>query len=316
MNIELKIDKAFKTLIRPLRKQEYLQLETNILNDGCRDPIITWKGVIIDGHNRYEICTRHNIPFETKEMSFENRAAAVAWICANQLGRRNITEETRKYLIGMQYEAEKYVNGQKRKEYLGQSPATNGEPTQFIIGKDELPPSRHLTALKIANDNHISTASVQKYAQFTRAIDTIGKAEPKLKAKILTGRYKVSHNNLLELSQLSEEEIKRINRHVDNNKLPYIKYSNSRETIQNSSAFQGKKADASQPSVKDMPTYDPDAPITELSLTIPSWIGSMQRAKARIDKNAISENAKAKLHTVLNELITNINEFLSTIKED
>lgn len=315
MNIELKIDKAFKTLIRPLRKQEYLQLETNILNDGCRDPIITWKGVIIDGHNRYEICTRHNIPFETKEMSFENRAAAVAWICANQLGRRNITEETRKYLIGMQYEAEKYVNGQKRKEYLGQSPATNGEPTQFIIGKDELPPSRHLTALKIANDNHVSTASVQKYAQFTRAIDIIGKAEPKLKAKILTGRYKISHNNLLELSQLSEEEIKRINRHVDN-KLPYIKYSNSRETIQNSSAFQGKKPDTSQPSIKDMPTYDPDAPITELSLTIPSWIGSMQRAKARIDKEAISENAKAKLHTVLNELITNINEFLSTIKED
>ena len=315
MNVELKIDKAFKTLIRPLRKQEYLQLETNILNDGCRDPIITWKGVIIDGHNRYEICTRHGIPFETKEMSFENRAAAVAWICTNQLGRRNITEETRKYLIGMQYEAEKYINGQKRKEYLGQRPATNGEPTQFIIGKNELPPSRHLTALKIANDNHISTASVQKYAQYTRAIDTIGKAEPKLKAKILTGRYKVSHNNLLELSQLSEEEIKRINRHVDN-KLPYIKYSNSRETIQNASSFQGEKTDTSQPSVKDMPTYDPDAPITELSLTIPSWIGSMQRAKARIDKNAISENAKAKLHTVLNELITNINEFLSTIKED
>lgn len=47
----LNIDKDFKNLIRPLQKKEYLQLEANLLTDGCRDPIITWNGFIIDGHS-------------------------------------------------------------------------------------------------------------------------------------------------------------------------------------------------------------------------------------------------------------------------
>lgn len=113
VHIKLKIDKEFKTLIRPLSPKEYEQLEANILADGCRDPIVTWHGYIIDGHNRYEICRKHNIGFKVKEMSFESRDEAVVWICSNQLGRRNITEETRKYLIGIQYETEKIINKEK-----------------------------------------------------------------------------------------------------------------------------------------------------------------------------------------------------------
>ena len=59
----LKTDEEFKHLIRPLRQREYTQLEQNILSDGCRDPIVVWNDVIVDGHNRYEICMRYGIPF-------------------------------------------------------------------------------------------------------------------------------------------------------------------------------------------------------------------------------------------------------------
>ena len=106
---ELCIDAEFKTLIRPLRRDEYSQLEANLVLDGCRDPIIIWNGVIVDGHNRYEICNRLHIPYAVQEIDFDSREDAIVWICNNQLGRRNITEETRKYLIGRQYEAEKIV---------------------------------------------------------------------------------------------------------------------------------------------------------------------------------------------------------------
>ena len=61
---QLTIDREFRDLIRPLMKDEYRYLESNLVADGCRDPIIVWKGVIVDGHNRYEICTRLGIPFE------------------------------------------------------------------------------------------------------------------------------------------------------------------------------------------------------------------------------------------------------------
>ena len=89
----LEVDPEFKALIRPLRKDEYLQLEVNLSIDGCRDPIITWNNIIIDGHNRYEICNRLHIPYAVREMPFENREQAIVWICNNQLGRRNITEQ-------------------------------------------------------------------------------------------------------------------------------------------------------------------------------------------------------------------------------
>ena len=92
----LEIDPEFKTLIRPLRKDEYLQLEVNLTVDGCREPIITWNNIIIDGHNRYEICNRLHIPYAIRKMPFENREQAIVWICSNRLGRRNITEETRR----------------------------------------------------------------------------------------------------------------------------------------------------------------------------------------------------------------------------
>ena len=71
------IDETFRELIRPLHKKEYRQLEENILADGCREPIVTWNGIIIDGHNRYEICKRHNIPFTTVEMEFDSRESVI-----------------------------------------------------------------------------------------------------------------------------------------------------------------------------------------------------------------------------------------------
>ena len=81
MNKPLKIKKEFKNLIRPLHRQEYLQLEENILADGCRDPIITWNGYIVDGHNRYEICTKHGVEYEVLEKKFNSNEEAIAWIC-------------------------------------------------------------------------------------------------------------------------------------------------------------------------------------------------------------------------------------------
>ena len=93
--MEISIDPEFKNLIHPLQKHEFLQLEENICADGCLHPITLWKGYIIDGHNRYEICTKHNIPFQTINMEFTCREEAITWICKNQLGRRNISEETR-----------------------------------------------------------------------------------------------------------------------------------------------------------------------------------------------------------------------------
>lgn len=88
---ELHIDEEFKSLIPPLSTEEYEQLEKNVITDGCREPLVVWNGTIIDGHNRYQICTEHDIEFQTVKRDFKDRHDAIRWIILNQFGRRNLT---------------------------------------------------------------------------------------------------------------------------------------------------------------------------------------------------------------------------------
>lgn len=306
--ITLKIDNTFKTLIRPLRKQEYRQLESNILEDGCREAIITWKGIIVDGHNRYEICHKHQIPFEVHEMNFESREDVIAWICANQLGRRNISEETRHFLIGMQYETEKMIAGRKKQE--GQDPFS-GLPLET-----EYHPSRHVTAERIAKENNISFGSVQKYAIYARALTEIQKKCPSFVAMILSGNCKVSHNYIVEVSRMSAPEIQELAKRMERQNQPFLRFSNTRSIIQENieNALENPTV-PTQPSVKDMPTFDPDASVTELTLTIPSWLGSMRRTNEHTDFNIVSDTAKAKLTTLLHEFGKTLEDMISKMEK-
>jgi hypothetical protein len=88
----LMIDEEFKNLIPPLACDEIKQLEENIISEGCRDPLVAWKGFIVDGHNRYEICTRNKIQYRVIEREFENRSAVILWMIDNQFGRRNLAD--------------------------------------------------------------------------------------------------------------------------------------------------------------------------------------------------------------------------------
>ena len=98
----LSVDPEFESKIPPLREEELKQLEENILADGVViNPLIVWKGIIVDGHNRYRILQQHpEIQFTIYEKEFPDRYAVIAWICKNQLGRRNLTSQQFKYLMG------------------------------------------------------------------------------------------------------------------------------------------------------------------------------------------------------------------------
>ncbi len=85
------IDKEFAALIPPLTTDEYSQLEKNLLAEGCRDRLVVWGDILIDGHNRLQICTKHKIPYDVVSQKFEDREAAMRYIILNQFGRRNLS---------------------------------------------------------------------------------------------------------------------------------------------------------------------------------------------------------------------------------
>lgn len=111
--MNLTIDPEFKNLIPPLTSEEYAGLEESILAEGCRDSLIAWHGILVDGHNRYEICEKYGLPFNVTETDFESRDAVKLWMMKNQLARRNLNDFQRAEIVYAVSDAVK-VEAQKR----------------------------------------------------------------------------------------------------------------------------------------------------------------------------------------------------------
>ncbi len=308
---KLKIDPVFKNLIRPLRPEEYRQLEENIVKEGCRDAIIVWGETIIDGHNRYEICFRHSIPFETKPIVFLSKDEAIVWICSNQLGRRNITDETRRYLIGKRYETEKNLGS---KNTVGRNQYTYEEGYYDEEDEEELPPSAGRTASRIADEYHISHGTVEKYAIYSRALDEVQRKEPALVPGILSGKIKLSHENLVDLSKLPASEISKFRRKVDNGDTSYMNFYKTRRALP--SRQRGHVEEEPLPEIKNMPVYNADSEVEGIILTIPSWTSSIVRTQGKADFAQISQKSKDKLKDALIELSSTINGFLESMSNE
>jgi 16S rRNA G966 N2-methylase RsmD len=90
---EIVVDDEFRSLIPPLADEELSALEGNLLREGCLDPLIVWRErqVLLDGHNRKDICDRYGIDYETRELGLPDRDAAKRWIIEHQFSRRNLT---------------------------------------------------------------------------------------------------------------------------------------------------------------------------------------------------------------------------------
>ena len=196
----LTIDPEFASKIPPLREEEMKQLEENILADGVViNPLIVWNGVIVDGHNRYHILQQHpEIQFTTYEKQFPDRYAAISWICKNQLGRRNLTPQQFKYLIGQQYDAEKLAERFRGNQYTSVERSGCG---QNVHNQN---PER--TAEKIARENNLNEKYVRRAGHFAQGVDAAEEAVPGIKQEILTGSIKPTEKAVAAIAKAPPEE--------------------------------------------------------------------------------------------------------------
>ncbi|MCL2349599.1 MAG: hypothetical protein FWC50_15220 [Planctomycetaceae bacterium] len=88
---QLIINSELRDLLPPLSDEEMAGLEAAILRDGCTDPLTVWGETIVDGHHRYAICTKHDLPFKTTQKEFDSLVDAKIWMCERQDSRRNLT---------------------------------------------------------------------------------------------------------------------------------------------------------------------------------------------------------------------------------
>lgn len=185
---QIRIDPEFQNKIPPLTEAEFNQLEENILNAGrIYEPIAVWEqtGIIVDGHNRYKILLKHaakgnKIKHEIRLMPFADKWEAFDWMYKNQLGRRNLTDEQKTYILGKLYEARKHVRGGQAGNQNASKRSAQSEHS--VIGR---------ISDQIGKEQGVGKETVKRAGAFAKGIDVIRKVDSELADKILTGQLDV-----------------------------------------------------------------------------------------------------------------------------
>ena len=187
-----------KDLIRPLNNDEMAQLKANILSNGCQDSLKVWQTtqkvinsdsatneeqfVLIDGHNRYKICTENNVSFAVSIMKFQSLDNVISWMIDLQLGRRNMSPNEIAYYRGLKYNQEKKIEKTDNFSSVGTSLKTSQ---------------------KLAEQYGINEKTIRRDAEFAIGVESLS---PELKRDFLNGSVKVSKKDIEELGKADVRE--------------------------------------------------------------------------------------------------------------
>ena len=208
-SMPLVIDNEFKELIPKMSQVEYKQLEESILDEGVRDKILVLikdkKKIILDGHNRYNICFDHNLKYKIEPKYFETREEAIDYIIKNQLGRRNLTTEQKRYLIGKLYD-------QNKKE--------PHRPVEIDKGGKKRPLK---TAEKMAEEYKVSEKYIRDSGIFAEDVDILGKnLSPDIKEGILDRNINLTVEQTHKFARLGRGRQREVMRLIDEHKVESI----------------------------------------------------------------------------------------------
>lgn len=201
--IELKIDPEFRDKIPPLTDAEFEQLRENILADGeVYEPIAVWNGIVVDGHNRWKIIQEHpEIPYKVKEMDFADKWAAFEWMYRKQLGRRNLTEQQKAYMIGKMYEARKNTDAFKGNQYTQKY--GDGQNVQDQTRREV----KDGTSGEIGKEFGIDGKTVRRNEKFAKGVDVLREQNAEAAEVILAGGSGISKEVVSEIPFMPKEVI-------------------------------------------------------------------------------------------------------------
>lgn len=282
----LKVDSEFRRLIFPYSQEEYSTLEQQILRYGCRQPVVAWYGYIIQGFEQYDVCMAHGISFEIKNVSFRVREEVISLTCREELNTRYLPKNQRRYLIGKRYNADVIIGAHNA---AGTNQFKERAKREFSKGKNFYESSAGLTKERLAREYHLDSCSITRYSIYAQAIDYIASIKPETANQILANKMKTSMEAVIACYGKEEDEV-----------ITLLTVSRKSMSMKNL-AFAKEEA-VKGTTVKDMPTFDPDAEINSLALTIPSWISSINRTRSTAKFSLLTPKGRNQLEQELYRL--------------
>ncbi len=208
----LKVKPEFQRLIPLQSRGEYLALSESVKADGCRDPLLVWKGrnIVLDGHTRRDLCIEHKQKVKVHEVELPDEKAATEFILQIQRQRRNLTREAMSYFRGVEYNATKGQHGGDRR---GRRPRDQSGPLVK-------------TSVRLAEKYGVSAMTIKRDGVFAKVIDKIVDeyGDPEVKRKLLGADVRLTHGLARMLLRKPPEERKAdVRQLVDTGELPRTK---------------------------------------------------------------------------------------------
>lgn len=282
------IDEEFERLFIP---GDVELLNNNIMTNTVdfSEQIVEWHNIIISGLTQYKMCEYANYPISVKHLDFIDRNDAISWICQNELVNHKTVESNRKYLVGKRYNAERLI----------------------LVGEE----IGRTSASALGRTYGICHATIIKYGRYATAIDKVYEKLPELAYMIRYGKVKVSIDNAIELQYLDEIRLQQVYQEAQDESETGMHIKKAQLNGRKLPRRKRMSKVAPLPvTVKNMPVYDPDAELLSLSLTMPSWISSVDRAIKQSDLQEASSEAKSTLYARLLELRDKANSTLKLLR--
>ena len=280
---DLKMDPVFERLVQPLEETAFNMLESALEKDYSLRTFAVWNGYLLGLPELYSLCRSRNFPVQINDMSHLSFEQAASLLCSEQLKREDLAKEYRKYLIGQLFlfEGKKFLSNTPEKSF-----------------------SKSRTAYKIGEQLNIAGGTVLKYSVYAEAINGIFDQSRDFALRILLGKTHVSHENVIELSRLTGDELKHVSLAVLDNNTSHLTFSDIRNEVKY--GYTQEKAPVSRrerkelkekinAGIRQMPAFNPDADVNSLCMTINSWISSIERVHLSTNFSEISSHATLEL---------------------
>lgn len=280
---KLVVDAQFRQLEPPMTPDACRRLEQLILSGSWYQPVQTWDQRIVTGYAQHDIGVRCHVKIEAETISAPDRLEATIQACLHHLSNPELTEEYKRYLIGTRYQAE-HLRNQSRKH----------NPIRKVDGAAEADRREFLNYEELNKIYGISYVTAKRYVRYSKAIDSLRETTHGVVPMIMLGKIKLSIQRVIEISQFPAPDAQKI---LDDLKM--LKQAEAHRYYRELKSAKSLR----QKTIKDMPDYDPDAEVSSLTLTLPSWRETLLRVIKALETNPVTPAARRKLGLQIQSMI-------------
>jgi hypothetical protein len=175
--MHITVNQELLAYIDPLTTDEHDALERSLLAEGCRDALVLWGEVLVDGHNRYGICRKHGIPFNTVQNTlFKSMDDVHLWMIEQHLGRRSLSDFQR----GVLALRKKAILADRAK------PTVGDESTGSVPAVEPVVAEAKVSREAIAKEARISSNAISQIEKIQKS------AAPELVAAVKAGTISIN----------------------------------------------------------------------------------------------------------------------------